>query len=98
LYKPGESIVTAAKKADAIFSKAKRSMPHALGHGIGLEAHEPPTIRNRGDRANSFAQGMVVTLEPGLYSPVVGGCRLENDILITESGNETLTSSRIIRL
>ncbi len=98
LYKPGESIVAAAKKADTVFSKAKRSMPHALGHGIGLEAHETPSVRSRGDKAAIFAQGMVVTLEPGLYSPIAGGCRLENDILITESGSETLTSSRIIRL
>jgi Xaa-Pro dipeptidase len=98
LYKPGESIAGAAKKADTIFSKAKRSMPHALGHGIGLEAHETPSVRSRGDKTAVFAPGMVVTLEPGLYSPVIGGCRLENDILITETGNETLTSSRIIRL
>jgi Xaa-Pro dipeptidase len=41
---------------------------------------------------------MVVTLEPGLYEPAHGGCRLENDILITETGNKVLTKSRIIRI
>ena len=41
---------------------------------------------------------MIITIEPGLYDPVHGGCRLENDILITETGAETLTDSRIIRL
>jgi Xaa-Pro dipeptidase len=41
---------------------------------------------------------MVFTLEPGLYDPVHGGCRLENDILLTAEGPEILTESRIIRL
>jgi Xaa-Pro dipeptidase len=41
---------------------------------------------------------MVFTIEPGLYDPVHGGCRLENDFLITENGFEILTKSRIIWL
>ena len=41
---------------------------------------------------------MIVTLEPGLYDEELGGCRLENDVLITESGNEVITHSRIIKL
>jgi len=41
---------------------------------------------------------MVVTLEPGLYDPSIGGCRLENDILITPEGNQVLTKARIIHL
>jgi Xaa-Pro dipeptidase len=40
---------------------------------------------------------MVFTLEPGLYDPVQGGCRLENDILLLDSGVEVLTNARIIR-
>jgi Xaa-Pro dipeptidase len=40
---------------------------------------------------------MIFTLEPGLYDPIHGGCRLENDILLTGSGPEVLTNSRIIR-
>lgn len=98
LYKPGVSTRDASLKVDEIFRKAKRSMPHALGHGIGLEAHEGPAIRNRDDNTWVYAPGMVVTLEPGLYHPVHGGCRLENDILITETGNRVLTNARIIRL
>ena len=73
-------------------------MPHSLGHGIGLEAHESPVIKPSISRDVVFTPGMVVTLEPGLYHPVAGGCRLENDILITEAGHEVLTHSRIIRL
>jgi Xaa-Pro dipeptidase len=41
---------------------------------------------------------MVFTLEPGLYDPIHGGCRLENDILLTDSGAEVLTEAKIIRL
>lgn len=97
-YQKGVSVKTAASKADEVFSKAKRSMPHSLGHGYGLEAHEFPIIRSRSDEKIVFMPGMVVTLEPGLYDPEIGGCRLENDVLITENGNEVLTHSRIIRL
>lgn len=98
LYKPGIATREASLKVDEIFRKAKKSMPHALGHGIGLEAHEGPAIRNRDDNEWIYENGMVVTLEPGLYHSVHGGCRLENDILITETGNRVLTNSRIIRI
>lgn len=98
LYKPGIPTRDAAIKVDDIFRKAKKTMPHALGHGVGLEAHEGPAIRNREDNEWKFEPGMIVTLEPGLYHPEHGGVRLENDILITETGNRVLTKSRIIRL
>ena len=45
-----------------------------------------------------FQPGMILTLEPGLYDEELGGCRLENDILITEDGNEVLTHSKILVL
>jgi len=98
LYMPGKPTREASLKVDEIFRKAKKMMPHALGHGIGLEAHEGPAIRNRDDNTWVYENGMVVTLEPGLYDPVHGGCRLENDILITETGNRILTNARIIRI
>jgi Xaa-Pro dipeptidase len=87
-----------AAAVDTYFGKAKKVMPHSLGHGIGLQAHEAPAIRNRADNEWVLEPGMILTLEPGLYDPVHGGCRLENDILITETGTEVLTNSRIIRL
>jgi Xaa-Pro dipeptidase len=83
---------------DAHFNKAKKTMPHSLGHGIGLEAHEAPWLRSREDNEWRLAPGMIFTLEPGLYDPIHGGCRLENDILMTETGPEVLTRSKIIRL
>ena len=73
-------------------------MPHSLGHGTGLEIHEHPYVSLRADSKETFVSGNIVTLEPGLYDPSLGGTRLENDILICDDGNECLTSSRIIRI
>lgn len=97
-YKNGLPIKDAAKIVDDIFAQAGRTMPHSLGHGYGLEAHEWPTVRTTQPPEALFRPGMVVTLEPGLYDTSLGGCRLENDILITPEGNEVLTKARIIRL
>lgn len=87
-----------AAAVEALFAKSKKRMPHALGHGIGLEEHEYPAINSRSDNEWTLEPGMVFTLEPGLYDPLHGGCRLENDILMTETGPEVLTEARIIRL
>ena len=83
---------------DTFFAKSKKKMPHALGHGIGLQAHEGPALSIRPENEWVLEPGMIVTLEPGLYDSVQGGCRLENDILVTEKGSEVLTNSRIVRL
>ena len=96
LYKKDVPIKAAAAKADEIFSKARRSMPHGLGHGIGLQIHEAPFVRQRADPESVFKPGMIVTLEPGLYDPELGGVRLENDVLITEDGNQVLSKSKIL--
>jgi len=87
-----------ASAVDALFAKSRKQMPHGLGHGIGLQEHEYPVIRNRSDNEWVLEKGMIFTLEPGLYDPLLGGCRLENDILITETENETLTKAEIINL
>ncbi|MDR0689602.1 MAG: Xaa-Pro peptidase family protein [Spirochaetaceae bacterium] len=86
-----------AVSVDTLFGKSKKSMPHGLGHGIGLEAHEAPAIRSRPDNTWQLKPGMIFTLEPGLYDPILGGCRLENDILLSDRGVEVLTNARIIR-
>jgi Xaa-Pro dipeptidase len=98
LVKPGAAARDIAAAVDGLFARSKKVMPHALGHGIGLEAHEAPALRSREDNDWILQPGMVFTLEPGLYDPVHGGCRLENDILLTEAGAEVLTEARIIRL
>jgi Xaa-Pro aminopeptidase len=64
---------------------------HSTGHGIGLEVHEGPGLSFRSDTA--LEPGMVVTVEPGIYVPGLGGVRIEDDVLITEDGCELLTSS-----
>ena len=73
-------------------------MPHTLGHAIGLEIHEFPRVSTKTESLLTFQPGMILTCEPGLYHEEIGGCRLENDVLITEEGNEILTHSRIIRI
>lgn len=64
---------------------------HSLGHGIGLEVHEGPGLSVRSEAI--LEPGMAVTIEPGVYLPGIGGVRIEDDILITETGNELLTHS-----
>ncbi|MCR4790115.1 MAG: Xaa-Pro peptidase family protein [Treponemataceae bacterium] len=97
-YKKDLPVRQAALKADKIFSSAKMKMPHSLGHGTGLEIHEAPFIRSKAALETVFQPGNIVTLEPGLYDAECGGVRLENDVLITEEGNEVLTQSRILRI
>lgn len=60
---------------------------HALGHGIGLETHEPPSLNPRNETV--LKPGMVVTVEPGLYYPQWGGIRWEYMVLVTEDGVRT---------
>lgn len=67
---------------------------HSLGHGLGLEVHEFPRIHHKGrDRGCKLQPGMVITIEPGIYLPKVGGVRLEDTLLITEEGFCNLTNS-----
>lgn len=64
---------------------------HSTGHGVGLEVHENPRLAMTSD--DVLEENMVVTVEPGIYVPNVGGCRIEDDIIITETGNEVITHS-----
>jgi len=95
---PNCNTVAIARRVEGFFSKSKKGMVHGLGHGIGLDVHEYPFVRNRHKMSWNLAPGMILSIEPGLYDPVHGGCRLENDYLITETGREILTQARIIRV
>ncbi|WP_199615960.1 M24 family metallopeptidase [Paenibacillus alkalitolerans] len=64
---------------------------HGLGHGFGLEIHENPFMSQQ--RETELLPGMVLTVEPGIYIPGFGGVRIEDDILLTETGVEVLTRS-----
>lgn len=62
---------------------------HSLGHGVGLQGHEYPLVRiDSPDRDLALQPGMVFTVEPGLYLPGLGGVRIEDTVLVTESGHE----------
>ena len=64
---------------------------HSLGHGVGLEIHERPFLNSRSDTI--LREGMVITLEPGVYLPHRGGVRIEELALVTERGIELLSHS-----
>jgi Xaa-Pro aminopeptidase len=62
---------------------------HGTGHGLGLEIHEPPRVSPSG--VARLLEGMVVTVEPGLYYPGLGGCRIEDVVQITDDGCKMLS-------
>ncbi|MBE3596543.1 MAG: aminopeptidase P family protein [Hydrogenibacillus sp.] len=64
---------------------------HSTGHGIGLEVHEGPAVSAKSEAV--LEPGMVITVEPGIYLPGLGGVRIEDDVLVTETGAEVLTTS-----
>ncbi|UCG03697.1 MAG: aminopeptidase P family protein [Candidatus Heimdallarchaeota archaeon] len=93
-----------AEVAFNIIEAAGFKMPHGLGHGIGLTVHDSPFIRRKSTNELSLKnwvdieleEGMVFTVEPGIYEKDVGGFRLENDIIITTKGAEVVTNSHPI--
>ncbi len=90
--KPGAMIGSVVGRAEGLIKKNGLGdlILHGLGHGVGLEIHEKPFLR-RGSRRR-LREGMVLTVEPGLYKPGLGGIREEDMILVTAKGCEVLTS------
>jgi len=101
LLKPGLSIEVYAEKVDEIMKSAlselgllksptdyRKYFPHAISHGLGIDVHDSL------GRPSEFLEGMVMTVEPGIYIPEEGiGVRIEDDILITRDGHENLSAA-----
>ena len=81
--RPGQQHVAPANGA------LPKGFIHGTGHGVGLEIHEAPSV-GRGGTA-PLAVGDVVTVEPGVYDPEIGGVRLEDMLLITAEGSRNFT-------
>jgi Xaa-Pro aminopeptidase len=65
---------------------------HGLGHGLGIEVHEIPSVSQRMDV--KLPQGVIVTIEPGIYIEGVGGVRIEDDVLIKNGGCEVMNKAK----
>jgi Xaa-Pro aminopeptidase len=98
LCRPGTNLAeldNAARELIAAHSFGPQ-FSHSLGHGVGLEIHEYPTIKNIPPYASvPLAPGMVITIEPGIYLPELGGVRIEDTIAITKDGYLNLTNRPI---
>jgi Xaa-Pro aminopeptidase len=90
-YGPGVSGRDADAAARDVITAAGwgEQFGHGLGHGIGLEVHESPAAR--AESTDTFEAGNVISCEPGIYIPGLGGVRIEDMVLVTDSGRERLT-------
>lgn len=91
LCRPGVKVGALDSAACQVIKKAGLApyLAHSLGHGVGLEIHEFPRLKNGGEDTDVLLkEGMVITIEPGLYWPGVGGYRYEDTIVIKREGYE----------
>lgn len=89
--KPGERMCDVDGVARSIIAEAGYGdrFVHGLGHGLGLDVHEAPALSWRSKAV--LEPGMVVTVEPGIYLPGVGGVRIEDDVLVTSNGHRVMS-------
>jgi Xaa-Pro aminopeptidase len=96
LVRPGANGADIHRAVLAVFRAAgydgrpeRPSMPHGTGHGLGLDIHEAPRL---GEIDVELVEDEVITIEPGLYHPDIGGVRVEDTIVVTQDGYRNLTS------
>ncbi|MBN1554953.1 MAG: aminopeptidase P family protein [Phycisphaerae bacterium] len=88
---PGKTCKSVDRAARSVIEAAGygEKFVHSLGHGLGRDVHEAPTLTKTNPKR--LRAGMIVTVEPGIYIPGVGGIRVEDDVLVTSRGAKRLS-------